>query len=239
MRIVRLVINYVMATKKLGIEKNPVDVLNQLDSWNDLEERDTTIAPDQLGKWYQAVMSLESKKMQDFFMFLMFTGLRRNEAMRLEWLHVDTRTNTLTIPKELSKTKRTRKIPLTDVLLEVLRSRKANNEVQVGNPYVFQGRHGHGHLIEPKRSVYEVAEESGIDWSSHALRRTYVTIANKLDVSAYKVKFLVGHSVSGDVTGKHYSKLDVDDVREAAQEIADYLKDKMGMNNIIAEAVSQ
>lgn len=232
MRLLRVIFNYVMATRTDGngqptIEKNPVGILNQLESWNALEERDTIVHADDLKVWYQAVMQVDSDKLQDFFLFLMFTGLRRNEAMQLRWENFDTKTETLTIPKEISKSKRTRKIPLTDALLDIYRKRR--QKIVLGNPYVFQGRHGKGHLTEPKSGVLTVREKSGINWSSHDLRRSYVTLANKLDISAYKVKFLVGHSVSGDVTGKHYSKLTVDDVRDAAQEIADFLKEKMGM----------
>ncbi len=237
MRLVRVAFNYVIATKGAAfIDKNPVGILNQLDSWNELEERDTIINADDLPDWYQGVMTLESEKLRDFFLFLMFSGLRRNEAMRLQWIHFDTRTRTLTIPRELSKTKKTRKIPLTDVLLDIYKSRRKN--IIVGNNYVFPGLHGKGHLTEPKRGVNQVRDKSGIQWSSHDLRRSYVTLANKLDVSAYKVKFLVGHSVSGDVTGKHYSKLTVDDVRDAAQEITDYLKEKMGMTTSLLEVAS-
>lgn len=256
MRIVRLVFNYVMATKEAGngqplITKNPVSVLNEKDggmgAWNKLEARDREVHPDDLKSWYDAVMNEEwekdsaplSEKMKDFLLFLIFSGLRRNEAMRLELEHFDTKTKTLTIPAHISKTKRTRKIPLTDVLLDIYKRRKNEHIASAKPHYVFQGRHGKGHLAEPKRGVIRVRTKSGINWSSHDLRRSYVNIANRLDVSAYKVKFLVGHSVSGDVTGKHYSPLTVDDVRETAQQIADFLKEKMGMNVSTAMAVAE
>ena len=104
-----------------------------------------------------------------------------------------------------------------------------------------------GHLTEPKRGVSLVKEavtesrkeenpkdDSTINWSSHDLRRTYATIASKLDVSYYKLKYLLGHSVGGDVTGKHYAQVTVDDVRDSAQEIANYLKEKMEHENKFA-----
>ncbi len=219
-------------------------------SWSKLEPRDTVLHADDLAEWHDAVMSLESDKLRDFFMFLIFSGLRRNEAMCLQWIHFDIKAKTLTIPKELSKTNKTRKIPLTDVLLSIYRSRKA--KIILGNPYVFQGMHGKGHLTEPKRGVVEVKEavtklrkeanpkdDSTINWSSHDLRRTYATIASKLDVSYYKLKYLLGHSVGSDVTGKHYAQVTVDDVRDAAQDIADYLKEKMGMKTSLLEAVGK
>ena len=242
MRLIRVIFNYVIATKNDGntpaIVKNPVEILNQLDMWNSLEARDRTVHPDDLSAWYKAVMAQESEKMKDFFLFLMFSGLRRNECMQLELEHFDIRSKVLTIPAAISKTKKTRKIPLTDVLLEIFLKRKAAH-IASGKPaYLFQGRHGKGHLKEPKRGVYDVRDKSGIDWASHDLRRTYVTTADRLDISANKVKFLVGHSVSGDVTGKHYSKLTVDDVRDAAQNIANYLKERMGFSTISTDEAS-
>jgi len=256
MRLLRVIFNYVMATKSNGkgkplVTENPVKILSQLKSWNTLEPRDTVVQVDELKDWYDAVMTLESEKLQDFFLFLIFSGLRRNEAMRLQWSHFDTKAKVLTIPKELSKTKKKRQLPLTDVLLTIYRRRKAETakaKIVSTNPYVFTGMHGRSHLTEPKRGVGKVKEavtklrqeanpkdESTIEWSSHDLRRTYATVASKLDISYYKLKYLLGHSVGGDVTGKHYAQVTVDDVREAAQEIADYLKKQMKIKSGLLE----
>jgi integrase len=239
MRLLRVVFNYVIATKNNGnvvlVRENPVKILSQLDSWNVLEARDTVIQAVELKSWYAAVMSLESEKLQDFFLFLLFSGLRRNEAMRLEWTHFDVKAKVLTIPKELSKTKKKRQLPLTDVLLGIYKRRKQS--IVLGNPHVFTGMHGKGHLTEPKRGVNFVRDESGINWSSHDLRRTYATVASRLDVSYYKLKFLLGHSTGNDVTGKHYAQIGVDDVREAAQEIADYLKREIGLEGLTVTEV--
>lgn len=239
-RLLRVVFNYVILTKDNGkgqplIVENPVKKLSQLQAWNKLEPRDNIIQPDDLQRWYEAVMALESKKLQDFFLFLIFSGIRRNEAMSLKWADVDTRGAILTLPAEITKTGKKRQLPLTDVLCDILSRRKQN--MVVGNPYVFQGMHGRGRLTEPKRAVAIVNEAlekdavikgiSGIDWSPHDLRRTYATIASRLDVSYYKLKHLLGHSVSGDVTGNHYVQCDVETLREPAQKIANYLKEKM------------
>ena len=218
-------------------------------SWSKLEPRDTVIHASELAEWYQAVMTLESQKLRDFFLFLIFSGVRRGEAMQLQWAHFNTKTKVFTIPKELSKTSKKRQLPLTDVLLDIYKSRRA--AMVVGNPYVFVGSdreiggRNKGHLKEPKRGVVEVKkavtklrkklnpkDESTINWSSHDLRRTYATIASKLDVSYYKLKYLLGHSVGGDVTGKHYAQVGVEDVVDAAQEVANYLKTQMKMKKL-------
>ena len=51
------------------------------------------------------------------------------------------------------------------------------------------------------------------------------------DTNYLKLKALVGHSVSGDITSKHCVQTTVDDLRQPMQQIADYLKEKMGMKD--------
>ncbi len=242
-RLLRVIFNYVMLTKHNGkgqplIVENPVKKLSQLHTWNKLEPRDNIIQPDDLKRWYEKVMTLESKKLQDFFLLLIFSGIRRHEAMSLKWDDVDTKVaKALTLPAAITKTGKKRQLPLTDILGEIFSRRKQS--MVVGNPYVFPGLHGRGRLTEPKRAVALIKDaiakdalEKGltvIDWAPHDLRRTYATIASRLDVSYYKLKHLLGHSVSGDVTGNHYVQVDVETLREPAQEIANYLKGKMGI----------
>lgn len=45
-----------------------------------------------------------------------------------------------------------------------------------------------------------VIRESGVTFSLHDLRRTFITVAESLDISAYPVKRLVNHKMSRDVT---------------------------------------
>lgn len=120
---------------------------------------------------------------------------------------------------------------MTDVLQDILKRRRAN--IIVGNNFIFTGRSKRSHLVEPKKSVALVAEGSGIKWSSHDLRRTYSTIASQLDISHYKLKALLGHAVSNDITSQHYVQTTVADLKEPAQKIADFLKAKMGMENSV------
>jgi integrase len=161
--------------------------------------------------------------------------------MSLRWVDVDTTVaKALTLPAAITKTGKKRQLPLTDILCEIISRRRQS--MVVGNPYVFQGMHGRGQLTEPKRAVALVKAAiekaalpkglNGIDWSPHDLRRTYATTASRLDVSYYKLKHLLGHSVSGDVTGNHYVQVDVETLRQPAQEIANFLKEKMGIGAV-------
>ena len=54
----------------------------------------------------------------------------------------------------------------------------------------------------------------------HDLRRTFITIAESLDLSHYAIKRLVNHKISGDVTAG-YVVADVGRLREPMQRISD------------------
>ena len=57
---------------------------------------------------------------------------------------------------------------------------------------------------------------------SNTLRRTFITVAEGLDVSAYALKRLVNHKMTGDVTAG-YIVHDVERLRAPMQRVTDHL----------------
>lgn len=232
MRVLRATINYIIATKrdaagKAIVAENPVKILSTLGTWNKLQPRENYIKDNDLQSWYEGINAHTTDKLKDFFLFLLFSGCRRGEAACLQWTDIDFKNETFTIRAENNKTSRTRELPCSDVLLAVLKRRKQKRVV--GNPFVFVGNHNKEHLIEPKMAVAFHIEKTGIKWCAHDLRRTFCTVASRLDTNYLKLKALVGHSVTGDITSKHYIQTTVDDLRQPMQQIANHLKEKMGM----------
>jgi integrase len=62
---------------------------------------------------------------------------------------------------------------------------------------------------------------SGIHFRIHDLRRTFITIAEGLDISAYALKRLMNHKMNGDITAG-YIVTDVERLRKPMQQITDY-----------------
>jgi hypothetical protein len=60
--------------------------------------------------------------------------------------------------------------------------------------------------------VRRVRAQSGILFTFHDPRRTFLTMGEKLDVPPYALKRLVNHSVSNDMTGR-YLILDIERLR--------------------------
>ena len=157
----------------------------------------------------------------DFLRLVLFTGLRKQEALTLQWDQIDLKDKTFRIPDPKNHQPLT--LPLSDYLHALLEARVA----EAVNGYVFAGREGIGHLVEPKRQVRQVVESSGVQFMVHDLRRTFITIAEGLDIPLYAIKRLVNHKMSGDVTAG-YIVSDVERLRGPMQAITDFILDTVG-----------
>lgn len=152
----------------------------------------------------------------DFLLLLMFTGLRRQEASRLRWKDVDLIERTLTIPDP--KNHEPLRLPLSSFVHELLSKRSS----RAMNDYVFPGSGTQGYLVEPRAAIKCVIEVSGVNFTLHDLRRTFITIADSLDIPAYAIKRLVNHKMRGDVTAG-YIVSDVERLRRPMQQITDFI----------------
>lgn len=224
MRVLRAVMNfaanrYETADGKTILPENPVKRLSATRAWYRVERRQTVIKAHQLRPWFQAVQSLGSGKdsvVRDYLLLVLFTGLRRQEAARLTWDRVDFADRTLTIID--TKNRRDHVLPLSDFLLELLKRRKASATTN----FVFPGPGAGGYLVEPRRQMAKVTESSGVQFTIHDLRRTFITIAESLDIPAYALKRLLNHKSNADVTAG-YIVADVERLRKPMQKVTDYI----------------
>jgi hypothetical protein len=64
----------------------------------------------------------------------------------------------------------------------------------------------------------------------HDLRRTFITVADRLDMSAFAIKRLVNHKTSSDVTDG-YIVIDAERLRGPMQRVTDYLLRTAGVRD--------
>ena len=235
MRFLRALFNFAIAQYEDGsgnsiLRENPVMCLTQTRAWYRVERRQTVIKPHQLLPWYQAVMSLkqdeistQSAMVADYLLFLLLTGLRRQEAATLKWSDIDLDDRSFTLSD--TKNREPLILPLTDFISSLLESRKAATDSE----YVFAGDGKAGYLIEPRRQVQKVIELSGVSFTLHDLRRTFFTLAESIDISAYALKRLVNHKMSNDVTAGHIVR-DVERLRKPMEQISTRLQQYFGIN---------
>lgn len=196
---------------------NPVTVLSQRKLWHKVERRTSYIRDTQVAAWYSAVLNLKNQSIKDGLRFLLFTGLRRMEAFTLRWEHVDFDKRLITIPH--TKNGSSHELPLSDYLYDLLHRRKQD----AGNsPWVFPGDGKAGHLTEPRAAIKKIVKESKVEFMPHDLRRTFITIAEQLNISAYSLKRLLNHKKGNDVTAG-YIIIETERLRKPMQDISDKL----------------
>lgn len=219
MRIVRALMNHANATYDI-CEINPVGYLSKIKAWYPEKRRRTYIKPHQLQPWWEAVNSLKNETQRDFLLFLLFTGLRRGEAASIQWQDIDFADKTFIIRRTKNGDPLT--LPMGDFLFGLFQSRRQKDP---NGTFVFPGPGKEGYLVEPKKSIYKVVGETGIKFTCHDLRRTFITIAESLDISSYALKRLINHRIN-DVTGG-YIILDAERLRSPVYKIEKFILGKV------------
>lgn len=199
---------------------NPVSRLSKTRAWYDIRRKQTLLTPTQLKPWYDATLRLNQETTRDFLHFLLFTGLRRNEAARMMWDDVNFDEGSFIIPD--TKNKEPHRLPMSDFLRELLQRRHLLAE----KIWVFPSPLTDTHLKEPRTAVEKVSKVSGIEFTLHDLRRTFITIAESLDIPAYALKRLLNHKFSNDVTAG-YIVPSIERLRDPMQRITDYIQGKV------------
>lgn len=136
-----------------------------------------------------------------FAYFLLFTGMRRGEALALKWEKIDFENKKITVvdnvvfvenravikpPKTESGT---REVVLLDCLSEKLRPLMPSDRSE----FVFSGKTLFGGSYYPKAwKRYQKA--SGLNITPHQLRHTYATILFEAGIDTKDAQSLMGHS---------------------------------------------
>lgn len=225
-RYLRAIFNFARAKYKddagsslLG--ENPVKAISETRAWYRVDRRSTLIKPHELKFWFDAVRTLPSKDISDYFVTLLLTGLRRDEALNLKWSDVDLKGRALTIVDP--KNRRDHILPLPDYLFDLMARRKTASKAE----YVFTNSAGR-RISNFRYAQAAIKNHSGVQFTPHDLRRTFATIADSLDIPGYALKSLLNHKNGADVTAG-YIVVTVERLREPMQKITDYVLKAAGI----------
>jgi integrase len=225
MRVFRAVYNFAEGASE-GLPKNPTTRLTRLKLWRRDGRRTSYIPRDQLPAWYAAVMRLTNDSARDYLRLILFTGMRRSEAMGLRWDSVDFARRAVTIP--LTKNGDPLVLPLSRAVINLLHDRRRRYPDAV---YVFPGETKTGHLQEPKKWVAQVAATSGIAVTLHDLRRTFATIGESVNVGQTTIQRLLNHRPGRDTASNNYIVLGIEPLREHVERIAAYIQRAVLVNS--------
>jgi integrase len=200
-------------------------------------QRRTRIIPaDKLGDFYQAALNLPSDIQRDLVLTALFTGMRAGEVSGLRWDEVDLQSRMLRLPANRMKGKRAFNLPMSDLVYQILVTRRALGRE---GAHIFPG-HGSasGHCESFTWACGQIGYATRIKVSPHDLRRTFASIAATCSIPPIALKMLIAHSVGGDVTSG-YIQLSPADFRAAAQVVADRFKELCGIESPTGENVAQ
>ena len=176
--------------------------------WNIEKPRENVIEREQMPAWFEAIQQLpeivedyrnrspapwrvrdlDGALGADYLTFVLLSGLRRREATGILWENVDFKNGWVTIPE--TKNREPLRIPMSDEMVSILSRRK-----QAGGDGPFS-------VPEPANYIRFITERTGIEHTVHDLRRSYISLANSLDVALPKIKALVNHGAKGPDVGR-------------------------------------
>ncbi|WP_137699323.1 tyrosine-type recombinase/integrase [Marimonas lutisalis] len=169
------------------------------------EEQPSGQIIEDLVEWRKAVDGLYNPIHKVFYELILFTGLRKTEALTLEWKNV--REDHIHLP--MTKNGRSFDLPILQHHHEILAPMRG-----LSRQWVFPS---------PKSKTGYVTGPEKIQWSPHAHRRTFATVAMESGILEEIVGRLLNHTPLS-ITGQRYVKPSLDALRPSMETVCDELR---------------
>lgn len=151
-----------------------------------------------LAEWRKAVDGMHNPIHKVFYEILLFTGLRKTEALTLQWSHI--LEDRIHLP--MTKNGRSFDLPIIELHHKILVPLRP-----LSRKWVFPSpRSVTGHITGPAK----------LKWSPHAHRRTFATVAMEAGVLEEIVGRLLNHTPLS-ITGQRYARPSLDALRPAME----------------------
>ena len=220
------------------IKEHPISILNVKKDWNVIKPRKRHVEEEKLNPYFNAVINHRdtstfkqaaySNNARDILLAFMLTGVRLNEAQPLRWDNVDLRTGKI----ELLDTKNGSDyiIPMGKILhaMMKLRAKYRGSEAWV---FPSERKNSDSHVKDLSHSYQIIAGKVGLHITPHDLRRTFISVANRLSMNYPVLKKLLNHQDSkvADEVTLQYIQISQRELRDALNEIEKSYCDAIGM----------
>ncbi|MFZ4859670.1 MAG: tyrosine-type recombinase/integrase [Desulfuromonadaceae bacterium] len=219
MKALRAVYNYAIDAHDEVFLKNPVRKLSSLQAWYQIDRRENFIQAEDVNAWFDSVLVMENLTTRMLMLFLLFVGARKGEAVNLKWSNFNFRNNSVTIRE--TKSGKPLTVPVAKYVMGELSTYKEGFYTGEDG-YVFASHGKTGHLVDVRRALRKVADDSGIKISPHDLRRGVLTYLKNVGVDVFTRKRLVNHAVADDIT-EGYTIHTLESLRLDVEKLADYI----------------
>ena len=158
------------------------------------------------------------------------TGMRLGEVRELKWSYIDRKTGFIRIPAAATKEKKSKKIPINQNVLELLKSipRAINHDFVFtyrGNPIRSKNGLKNSFKSACKRAQISCGRNTPDGITFHDIRRTVKTNMLNAGVDKAHRDLILGHSLEGmDV---HYIAPDEDTLTQAMEKYTRWLDDQI------------
>ena len=149
---------------------------------------------------------------ETYLYFSLLHGLRRREASNLRLSDINLVDRQFVVKE--TKNGRELTLPITEWAAPLIERRFNRGDSE----YLFPGPDLLKPINDPRRVIASLRTESTIHFTIHDLRRTFITVAESLDISIYALKKLVNHSTGWDITAD-YVVWDIDRLRKPLHKI--------------------
>lgn len=169
--------------------------------------RPRMLREEELPQWSKAV-DLCGETQRDYLLLLLFTGLRRGEAIDMIRQDINLEEGSIFIPD--TKNGKPHSLPITPLVMEILRRRCKGLEP---SDQLFKGM--------SKEHVHNMAIRRGAPrFMLHDLRKLAATTGEKLQISSAVLRRILNHTPpKSDVLHSHYIQLSNPDIKPALEAI--------------------
>ena len=174
--------------------------------------------------WWADLQQLPNPVRREMHLFMLLTGLRRQDVLTAQWGSLDEKRKALRIPAPKGGEERAFNLPLSGPMLACLkRAKEAGNTFfpEQSQLWIFPAATGH---------VAEVKEEGKLKLShtGHALRHSFRTLAAAAGIDRLRLKILMNHAVDRDVTDSYANVPALfDSLMEAQEKISTFIVTSM------------
>jgi integrase len=150
----------------------------------------------------------------------LLTAQRSGEVRKMRWGDIDLVTGWWTIPEQFSKNRRSHRVPLSEMAIQILEEIAT---AKIDNDWVFPSPTAAGAVRSNTKANKRIRKQSGIEFQPHDLRRTAATkMAGELGVDRLTLSKILNHVETGvtAIFDRHsYDK----EKRAALQDWSNYL----------------
>jgi integrase len=180
-----------------------------------------------LPAWWAQLQKLPNPIRREMHLFMLLSGLRRQDVLTARWEHLDEERKALRIPAPKGGAERAFDLPLSEPMFDCLkRAKTAGNTFfpKQSQIWVFPAETGH---------IAEVKEDGKVKLShtGHALRHSFRTLAGATGIDRLRLKILMNHAVERDVTDSYANVPALfDSLMDAQRRISAFIITNMGVS---------